>query len=345
MVFTMLGSAGWGFAATPAESDGAGRDALVYKDGDRVQGKFVERAGDTIVFKSERFGELRVPATDAVVIMAERAVEPAKPAPTERSITAPTPSESHAAAQHADQERVKLWERFSPWVLTAKVRNYFGPWHGRFAFSTEVISDTSDRSATAIEGHMQRKWESDEVQLTARYDYNKTNNLVTTDVIKASGSYRHDFSNARFALYRPTLELDRANNRNGVPNDYVLLQQEIGVGFNLVTKPSRKIRVGVAENIFDVWNSAPVTDHSSRAVESFFEETEFTLPWRMTLSQRGVWYYPISSHEDGWENRVDLNKKLTETLSVAVRHEIRRQSPDGSAQDYPRLKLLFGLDF
>jgi hypothetical protein len=48
---------------------------------------------------------------------------------------------------------------------------------------------------------------------------------------------------------------------------------------------------------------------------------------------------------DGWEDRIELNKKLTETLSVALRHEIRRHNPDGSSQDYTRLKFLFGFDF
>ena len=65
---------------------------------------------------------------------------------------------------------------------------------------------------------------------------------------------------------------------------------------------------------------------------------------KMTLTQRGVWY-PITNHADGWENRIDLNKKLTETLSVSIRHEIREHNPDGTAQDYKRLKLLLGFDF
>jgi hypothetical protein len=64
----------------------------------------------------------------------------------------------------------------------------------------------------------------------------------------------------------------------------------------------------------------------------------------MTVFQRGVWY-PAHDGPDGWENRLELNKKLTETLSTSIRHEMRRNNPDGSAQDYTRLKLLFGLDF
>lgn len=335
------------------------RDTLVYKDGDRVQGTLVENAG-TIVFKSDRFGELRVPSADAVVIKAE------KPAPPEgrtvrveaQGIHPPVASANAAApaapakpedkpetpAERAEAERISIWERFSPAVLTARVRNYFGPWHGRLAFSTEVVSDSADRNNLALEGQLQRKWERNELQLNGRYDYAKTNNVPTTDMIKGSGLWRHEFTKKQFALYRPTAEWNRAARRSGVRNEYVLLQQELGVGFIPLSTPGRKLRAGVSYNLFDVWNSAPVADHSSRAVMSTFEEAEFTLPWRMTLAQRGVWY-PVRNDRDGWENRVELNKKLTETLSTSLRHEIRRDNPDGSAQDYTRLKLLFGLDF
>jgi hypothetical protein len=333
----------WAARARAAEADVPTRDALVYKDGDRVQGKFVERVNDVIVFKSERFGELRVPATDAVVVMAE------KPTGAQKSstdaATVEKPSEPKTDADRRDEERLKIWEWFSPAVLTAKVRNYFGPWHGRFAFSTELVSDTADRSNLALEGQLKRKWESSEFQLTGRYEYAETNQLVTTDMVKGSASYRRDFSKTRFALYRPSAEWNQASLRRGVPNEYFLLQQEVGVGFTVVSKPTRTIRAGISENLFDTWNSAPVAEHTSRAVESFFEEVELKLPWRMAISQRGVWYYPISKEEDGWENRVELNKMLTETLSVAVRHEVRHNTPNGTSQDYTRLRLLLGLDF
>ena len=334
-----------------ARTESGGRDTLVYKDGDRVQGHFVGEVGGTIMFKSDRFGELRVPKADVVVVKAERAASPAGTvAATATAVDKPTAAakthktEKETAAERADEERVTIWERFSPSALTATVRNFFGPWHGRVAFSTEVVSDVADRNNTALEGHLQRKWKADEVQLNARFDYAETNKVATTDTVKGSGSWRHDFERKQFGQYRSTLEWNRASTLKGVPNDYVLLQQEIGAGFTLLAKPSRKVRAGVSENLFDVWNSAPGADHSSRAVESLFEETEFTLPWRMTMSQRGVWY-PVRNQSDGWENRIELNKKLTETLSTSERHEIRRENPDGSSQDYSRLKLLLGFDF
>lgn len=349
-------AAGLAMAVAQAADDAVvTRDTLVYKDGDRVQGTLVTRAENVIVFKSDRFGEVRVPVADAVVIMADKA--PASIAPKAEAAAvsasastvaakdpAPAKSAQAAAKQQAEEERVRIWDRFSPSVLTAAVRNYFGPWHGKLAFSSEVVSDSAERQNFSVESQLRRKWERDEVQFAARFDYAETNDLPTTDVVKSSGSWRHEFNQKQFAHYRPSVEWNRASKRSGVPNDYVLLQQEIGVGYHIYTSASRKIRTGVSQNLFDLWNTAPVREHTTRGVQSIFEEIEFKLPWQMGFTQRGVWY-PVRGQDDGWENRVELNKKLTETLSTSVRHEIRRDNPDGSAQDFTRLKLLFGLDF
>jgi hypothetical protein len=337
---------GWELEA--ARVTPAARDTLVYKDGDRVQGTLVERTSDLIVFRSDRFGDLRVTAADAVVIKAEQAAPPSLESTAPRSLPAVTAAEKKdavaAAERQVDEERVTLWDRFSPAVLTAAVRDYFGPWHGRVAFSTEVVSDIAERNNSSYEVQLQRKWTSDQVQFNARYDYNETDDVATTDMVKASGQWRHEFNKILFGHYRPSSEWNRASRLRGVPNDYVLLQQELGFGYHVLTSPSRKLRVGVSQNLFDTWNTAPVREHSTRGVISSFEEADFALPWRMTVSQRGVWY-PGNDGPDGWENRLELNKKLTETLSTSLRHEIRRNNPDGSAQDYTRLKLLFGLDF
>lgn len=353
---------GAGIAGRAAENApaAAGRDTLVYKDGDRVQGKLVEQAGGILVFKSERFGELRVPAADAVVIKAGQPVaaaapvaavaaavpvaapagKPATPAPP---VVAAKPA-AKAVAEPADPERLNIWERFSPEALTARVRRLFGPWRGRFSFSAEVVTDIAKRNNSSYEALVRRKWATDEVQFNARYDYSETNNITTTDLVKITGQWRHDFSKSFFMQYRPSSEWNRASQLRGLPNDYVLLQQELGAGFQIVTKPSFKARIGLSQNRFDTWNSAVTPDHIAHSVRSLFEEMEISLPWRMTIAQRGVWY-PVPNQTDGWENRFDLNKKLTETLSASLRHEIRRYNPDGSAPDYTRLKLLFGLDF
>lgn len=328
-----------------AESPGDSRDTLVFKDGDRIQGSVVTKTTEEIVFRSDRFGEVRVKAADAVVIPAVKTPLPAA-APKPVATTAPAQAKARAEAEReeAEEERVTIWDRFSPGVLTARVREFFGPWGGRLAFSTEVISDVVERNTYSLEARLTRKWKKDEVQLSARYDYAETQDVPTTDILKASGSWRHEFNKKWFGHYRPSAEWNHASRRQGVPNDYVLLQQEIGVGYNVYSSATRTLRTGVSQNLFDIWNSAPTADHTSRGVQSGFEEIELKLPWRMGLTQRGVWY-PVNGQKDGWENRIELNKRLTETLSTSVRHEIRRNNPDGSAQDYTRLKLLFGLDF
>jgi len=337
--------AGLRLEANAAETVGANRDTLVYKDGDRVQGILKENADGVIVFHSDRFGELRVPAADAVVIKADIVPAPAAaPANPSGVVAAAAPLTPREEAVQRETERVRRWDQFSPGVLTAKVRNFFGPWHGRLAFSTEIVSDSAQRNNHSLESRLTRKWERDEVQANARYEYAKTNNVLTTDMLKSSGSWRHDFGERNFTQYRPSAEWNRASRKAGGPSEYLLLQQEFGVGYNLFSSPARKVRLGVSHNLFDLWSIEPTSDHSSRGVPSAFEEIELRLPWQMGFIQRGVWY-PSGGRKDGWENRAELNKKLTETLSTSIRHEIRRDNPDGSAQDYTKLRLLFGLDF
>lgn len=311
------------------------RDVLVYKDGDRVQGRLVGRNDGVIVFRSERFGELRVPADKADVVPAKaQAAAPLAKA----SVPAVPNGESAAEEARASAGLARL---------AARLREGFKPWSGRLAFSTEIVSDTAERSTLSLEGRLSRKWASDEVQLNGRYDFSQTNDLTTTDMLKADALWRHSFSKQKnsFVQYRPTLEWNRASFKSGRPADYVLLQQEIGFGISLITKPERKLRVGVSENLFDVWTTSPPASHNSRTVESAFIETELRLPWGLLLTDRGVYYYSFASQDDGWENRIDLTKKFSATLSTAIRHETRQGSPDGTAQDYTRLRLLLGLDF
>lgn len=350
-VVLSLWCAVFGHAQAPAAGAEVQRDTLVYKDGDRVHGTLVEQTATTIVFRSERFGELRVAVADAVVIKAapQPAEAPAKQVvaqgirPAAEPATAAQTAEQAAekAEQRAEEEKARAWDLFSPAVLTAKVRQFFGPWGGRIAFSNELLTDAAERQNVAFDVKLSRKFKRDSVDLNARYDYNQTDEVVTMDVFKGGGSWRHDFpKNRMFSQYRPTVEWNRVNIKKRAEGEYTLVQQEIGFGVNLWTKPTRKVRVGVSENLFDIWSEGQ--GHGSRAVASLFDEVEIALPWRMKLTQRGVWY---PETEKSWENQVELNKKLTETLSLALRQEIRRNNPDGASLDYTRLRLLIGLDF
>lgn len=305
-------------------------DVLVYKDGDRLRGHLKERSDSELVFLSEKFGLLHVKVADAKVILANGEED--------------TIAEARARTEEAEGP-FSVWSLFSLRALTSEVRNFFGPWHGRFAVSSQVVSDTTERTNYTGEAHLQRKWKQDAVQLNARYDYSDTNHVVTTDVFKADASWRHDFPGRFFAIYGPSLEWNRQFSVDNLPADYVLLQQEIGAGLNVFTSPQKNLRVGVAENIFDLWQTVDPRSHNSKTAESVFLEADWKLPWQMTLSERGVWYYSFNTGRDGWENKIELDKKLTETFTVGIRHEVRYNNPGVRVQDYKLLKLLMGIDF
>lgn len=322
-----------GSAQTAAEQPAL--DQLVFKDGDRVRGRLLEHDGDVLVFRSERFGVVRVPAAEADVILAK---------PPQEAVAA-APDQSAAVAEKVEEGEVEVerWP-FSPLAFTQALREFFGSWHGRFTVSSEVLEDARDHSSATVDAKLRRKWKQDEVEVSGRYDYASVNESTATDVIKGDAVWRHDFPNRLFAVYRATLEWNRQFYRSGVPADYVLLQQQVGAGVNIFNTDTRKLRAGVAENVFDTWVT-PMASHTTQAVESLFAEMEAKLPWRITVTNRGVWYYSFASQTDGWENRFEIAKKLTETLTVGARHEVRRNNPDVRSADYERLRVLFGFDF
>jgi len=351
LVVALLGVCGWLVATVPARGEAevtvtAGKpadassnpvkvDVLVYNDGDRVRGRLVDRSVDSWLFVSERFGLLRVPLADAKVILG-----------TPEAASAIARADAAEARMKAEEaENPSAWSWLSPFALADKLRGFFGPWHGRFAFSASIINNTSETTNETVGANLKRKWTEDTVELNARYDFSNTNDVTTTDMLKGDASWRHDFPHKLFSIYSPSLEWNREYTIKGVPSNYVLLQQEIGVGVRLFAKPTRNLRVGIAENLFDVWQTSEPTSHTASTVESLFVEADWKLPWRMTLTERGVWYYSIASGRDGWENKIELAKKLTETFTIGIRHEARHNNPDARVQDYTLLKLLMGIDF
>lgn len=325
-------------------------DVLVYKDGDRVQGRLVSTDGGTIVFRSNRFGELRVPSAQAEVI------RNGAPAPT--LATAPTdtrvpPSSPNSAAQpaatpapKADSPEAELAEqRAIVERMASRLRQVFGPWHGRIAFSSQLAASTSSSSQSdVVEGKMERKWTGDELRFEGRYEFSATDDETSTDLTKANAYWRHDISKHWFTILHPSLEWNGNYVVDDEDADYFLIQTELGVGRTVWDHQGKKLRLGVAENIYNVWE---LTDESyaMHNVESAFLEAELKLPWNMKLTERGIRYFSLSGGSGGWENQFELSKKFTENLVVALKHDIRRNEPDWRLEDYSSWRILLGLDF
>jgi hypothetical protein len=308
---------------------------LVYQNGDRVQGRLLERDGDWLVFRSVHFGDLRVPAKEARVITAPVAV---------RQAVAAGPTASEGPIEEAEG---------SPMGLTYYLKEVFGSWHGRLVLSSQVTNDTNDKADYLGEGSLKRKWTSDEVNLTSRYEFSKTNQAATKDTLKGNGLWRHTFPPTRyFAAYRPALEWNRESKIDGVSSDYLLLQQEFGVGLSVIKTEEWNVRAGVAENFFDNWQlnaaqhqPANIEQHQSLQTESIFLEADLKLPWRIVLTERGVWYISVVRGSEGWEHQFEITKKFTDTLSLGMRQEVRRNDPDVRSQDYSLLRFFLGFDF
>ena len=320
---------------TAAALEAAKLDVLVYNDGDRVRGHLVERSVDSWVFSSERFGVLRVPLADAHVVLAT---------PEAQEAMARANAEA-ARLKSEEAQNASFLASIAPAALGQQLLDFFGPWHGRFSLSTQLRSDTADTTNVMVNTHVQRKLPRDDVQLNAQYDFIETGHVTTTDMLRGDAAWRHDFPDKLFSIYSPAVEWNRASQFQGVPNDYFLLQQEFGMGVNLFTKPSGHLRAGLAENVFDVWQTTEPKSHEQNNAESLFLEADWKLPWRMKVTERGVWYHSFASAQDGFENKLELDKKLTETFLIGIRHETRQNNPDVRVQDYTLLKLLLGVDF
>lgn len=321
------------------------QDELIFRDGDRLRGHLLSQDEEHWVFISDRFGELTVLKREASVIQPTLTESLGPPVELDTESGAEMTAADEAEKQEQDEHGWQAWDYLNPTLLTNYLREVFGPWKGRFSFSAELVTDTTDRSTITLAAKLKRKWERDNVEMNLRYDYTETEQITTRDLARMSASWRHDFEGRLFGIYTPGLEWNRNYNVGTAAADYLLLQQEVGAGINILNREGRQLRVGLSENLFDVWVSEPENLHQGSHTESVFVETEWKLPWRITMSERGVYYYSLETHEDGWENKFQIDKKLTETLSVGILHELRYNTPDVRVSDYKLLKLLIGLDF
>ena len=306
------------------QPDASTPDVLIYNDGDRVRGRLLRREEGMLVFQSPRFGELRVPAAAASLV-------------TEGASAGPLPGPGESTAPETSTPD-------SPHHLRRALRSFFGPWSGRFTASFQLAQDANERADLMLETAFTRTWLKDEVNLTARYDFNETDDITSTSILRGAGMWRHTLPKRLFTVYRPSYEWHRGSTLAGISHNYVLLQQEIGIGVNVVDRDAWKLRIGVAENFFNNWDIVTDSEHSAR-VESVFLETNVNLPWRIVLTERAVYYYSFETGGDGWEHQFELTKKLTDTLSLGLRHEARYNAPDVRSADYSLLRVLLGLDF
>ena len=294
-------------------------DTLLCSNGDRAEGTFVAREDGIIVFDSVHFGRLRVREAEASVATAEHPEPGRHDAPGEQSH--PQPTTADGAGRRART-------------------GWLDPWQGKLNFSLDLSDDSTAHGALMLEARLQRKWAKDELRLDVRYDYREDDFDTSTDLLKGTLRWRRNARADFFTLYRSTVEWNRESTDEG---DYVLLQQEIGAGWTVIDRPDRSLRIGLAENLFNFWAQHP---HVSLAknTESVFLEFEVDLPWETRLGGRGVWYHAFKTGEHGWEHALEVERKLSESVTLGLRFEIRHNLPNVRVDDYRYLRLTVGYD-
>lgn len=314
-------------------------DMLVYGDGDRVSGRLVGREDGVIVFQSARFGELRVPETEATVEPTAPVVPPAgADTGIGEKAYAVAPVGKPAPAAEPDGVAVE-----GPVQDPAKPKRWWAPWSGRLAFSTELVADSSDRTESILELRLERKWKNNELRVEPRYEFKSDNDNTTVDIWKVRGYARHDLPKRLFVQYVPYYELNRQYTVDGIVADYELAQHQIGAGVRVLERKGSILRIGAAET-FSSLEFRKQDANVSFSATSAFLEAELELPWRVSLRDRGQWLI-YDNGEVGWTNDLEVTKKLSADWLIGVRHEVRENSPELQGSDYTKLRVFFGLSF
>jgi len=222
-------------------------DTLIFNDGNRLTGKLVEAQRDEIVFRSSRFGEIRAKSSEASV-----EVDPV--------------DSSEVASQSPPP--VPVVNRTASFPISGESRN---AWAGRIAIGTEAVRDASDRKSLVLDVCVERKWVKDQLRNELHYEYRTVDNAKQTDDLKISGYWKHGLSDRSFSVCRPAVEWNRYAILNNLFTPYVVVQQELGLGYTVLNQPTRKVAAGISENLFNGW--AINSDRKVRArLESAFLE-------------------------------------------------------------------------
>lgn len=287
------------------------------RNGDRLAGEIVSETEAEVVFDATNFGRVRV-KREAVARIEAINGDTASTVPTSACEAGKAPLRQ-AAVAHSD-------------------------WRGRVAITIDRTRSAGHQDSLALDLRLQREWKRDEVKIESTYDLRRDDRRRNADTLKTSTQWVRKVSDRYFGTYRAISEWNRSTVYNGRDTSYFLLQQEFGAGVSFAVANGRRVRLGLSENTFNLWvrpNDLSTTGNN----ESVFAEVEWALPWDARLVHRGVVFYSRKHGTIGVENSVELSRRISRTLSLSLKHELREDMPDVRLQDYNNLRLLLGYDF
>jgi len=285
---------------------------LRYADGNLLSGRLIEGGVQGGLFRSDRFGEVRFKAGEAVF------------APSDMPRDAddkPTPAAAPAWA-------IAEWQP-SDWSIG--VSGYWKSDQG--SVSKDIALD------------LDSTWKSpgNELKLNLSTDYKTVDKAVDNNEQTGGLRWLRDLRSPWFVLgsvkaRRSTISLDP------LPTlDYLLLQGTAGLGL-------RKSWSAKDQTLVALGRDRIAVDLLSLDRRVYTSATSFLLENKLQLSPRvsfgnTLFVYFWRDGSTGFDSLADLSYKLSEQLSVGLRHEYRRNAANLEIGSFSRFSLTTRLGF
>lgn len=312
--------------ATLAAAARADVGVLDFHDGNKVTGTLVSPG----VFRSDRFGVIGFSPEQATFVPTQSTVT---------SVAEPQPPVSVAEGASPAVERKRPKGRLlENWKFSIA-----GFWDERS--EGEIRESTYD----LLFRFERPKLKADRISGTLTYNYVDKQGIIDRRRATAKGEWDHDLSARWVLLYRPEAEYDGRNLEPDIAAqlgrsriNYGLLQNQIGVGYRLIDKPTYKTTVSANWAFLNLRLFHYATLNFDVPVVSV--ENDFTFPWKLSLKHNARAYYLISDDQLSMTSELELKKQLTDFFYLTLRHEYRVDFIS-EANELNRLRLLFGIDF
>lgn len=256
-------------------------DILVGRNGDRISGQFVEHANGRIVFISDAFGRLEVPADTAHVEF--EGIDPTAPA-----AIAAAPASDHEVEPAA----APRWSM----DIGAKINLDRG--------SLKTSEDRLDARLTAV-----RRTERGEWHGNLSYKYKKTEDELRDNDWLASLAYDRFVSEHRFRAARLMLDNELAD--DGYDSTYAAT---LASGWRLWETPKHYLRIGPAVGYLAITRG---DERFQGAALGLYARGMTPLYWKATLTGEMQFLDSLGKGRYGGA-AVRINRPLTEHLVLSL---------------------------
>ncbi|QYM78765.1 DUF481 domain-containing protein [Horticoccus luteus] len=297
---------------------------LKLANGDRITGTLISRDRGKIHFYSPLLGDLVVSEKQAMVVADDdKAVEalaglppiPAKPAVS-------SASSPEAAPPTAD-------------TVPAATETTSPKWKGKIEFGFANQQGRANANNISLRADAEHTDGPDNLRLSGRYLYGKSETTVTSDRQDASFRWRHELSETMFGQ---TVSSYSSDTIKGIDYD---LEQNAGIGYKFLRRPRHTASVGAGVTL--QYRAATDLEQSLAYLGELFQDYTYKINGHFTLLQEaGALYAPESrgiatysgnkliSETDTRSYKLHFNTtlqgKFNERISLNIRYEYEYDS-------------------